>query len=299
MLLDGKLPIKYIIDNIRVDLFKVLFVSILSLLIKVYFSDYLPKVPIVLASVLGTSISLLLAFKLNQAYDRWWEARKIWGSIVNDSRTLVLQLKSFIPENQTSEAIIKKIAYRQIAWCYSLGQSLRKHDPLLNLEKFISSIEMESLKQQSNKPLYLLYLHSMDIKSIYQNQWINDYQQIQLDNTITRLCDSMGRAERINTTVFPAAYRKYVHFFIYLFIILLSIALVETIGFYEIPVLTLISSTFLLIEKSSSNMQEPFSNKPTDTAVTTISRNIEINLKQLLHETDIPSPIKIESFYIM
>ncbi len=303
MLLDQRIPFKYLFNKVKFDLLRVLFISVLFHTIKIFFAEQLPSIPFALITVLGTSISLLLAFKLSQSYERWWEARKVWGGIVNDSRTLIVQLLGFIPEDKLKDQqvieIIRQIAHRHIGWCYSLGQSLRKLDPMQNLDALLSPAEIEALQTQNNKPLYLLLRHMQDLRKLHQLNMLNDFQQIQVEGTITRLCDSMGKGERIANTVFPATYRKFIHFFIYVFLITLSVALVETIGILEIPLLMVIASTFFLIEKSAKHMQDPFSNRPTDTSVTAIARTIEINIRQLLDEKDIPQPLRPEVFYLM
>lgn len=303
MLIEKRIPFKYLFNKIKYNVLRVLLFSVLFQIIEYFFADYLPQIPLQLPSILGTSISLILAFKLNQSYDRWWEARKVWGAIVNDSRTLMLQLKGFIDAAtlpaQQAEVILKRVTYRQIGWCYSLGQSLRKLDPLANLEYYLSPEEMAWVQPQTNKPFALLAKHALDLKFLYQQQAINAYQHVQLDQTLVRLCDSMGRAERINSTVFPVTYRIFMHFFIYLFLIILSLGLVETIGFFEIPILILTATTFFLLEKTATYLQDPFVNKPTDTPVTAIARTIEINLKQLLQEQSIPAPIAPKDFYLM
>jgi len=145
----------------------------------------------------------------------------------------------------------------------------------------------------------LLSLHMQDLKFMHQKRIINDYQQVQLDNSLVRLCDSMGKSERINNTVFPVTYQLFVHFFIYLFLVILSLALVEFIGIYEIPILTAIASTFFLLEKTAKHLQEPFRNKPTDTSITAIARTIEINIKHMLQAPDVPKPVAPEGFYLM
>lgn len=297
MLLNRQIPVSYIVNKVKFDLIYVLLVSLLVLFITSKYQKLLPEMPLTIPAFIGTAISILLSFKLSQSYDRWWEARKIWGAIVNDSRSLVIQLQSLTLS--VDEAKIKKIAFRQIAWCYSLGQSLRGLDPAENLEKFISSEEMTELKQHNNKPLALLQLHSKDLKALKDNGQIDTFSRIQLDNTIVRLCDAQGKAERIKTTVFPSTYRLFLHAIIYLFIVTLSIALKDVAGFFEIPLLLLISSAFLLLEKSATHMQDPFENRPTDTAMTAIARIIEINIKQLLKESEIPEPVRPEKFYLL
>jgi putative membrane protein len=303
MLLDKKIPFAYLFSRIRNDLFRVVIISVFFHTLKHFFKNDLPDIPAALPSILGTSISLLLAFELNQSYNRWWEARMVWGAIVNDSRSLVLQLQGFIPDSEMAspavEEIFRRMAYRQIGWCYCLGQSLRRQDPLTGLYPFISSDELAGLREHSNKPLYLSGRHSRDLKELYRQEVINHLQQVQLDSTVIRLVDSMGKSERIKGTVFPATYRRFIHFFIYLFLSVLSLTLLESIGFYEIPLLVLVASTFFLIERSAKDMQDPFENKPTDTAVTAIARTIEINIRQLLGEKEVPAPLKPESFYLL
>jgi putative membrane protein len=180
-----------------------------------------------------------------------------------------------------------------------LGQTLRGLNPVENLEEFISQKELAELKDQYNKPLYLLMLHTNDIKSLHQRNSINDFEQIKIQDTINRLCDSMGGAERINSTIFPTSYGKFIRFFIYLFLAALSMVLVETAGIWEIPISILVAAPFFLLEKSAALMQDPFRNRPTDTPVTAIARNIEINIKQLLNEKYVPQPVQPESFYLM
>lgn len=300
MLVDKKLPFRYVFSKIKWDVFRVLLFSIIFHLLKHFLSDYLPEIPFQLPTILGTAISLLLAFNVNQSYDRWWEARKVWGAIVNDSRSLVLQLLAFSKEKEEVFDKVRQMALRQIVWCYSLGQSLRGQ-PALSQEQedLLSEEDLAFVRQQNNKPYGLLMLHSQDLRMLYQAEALNPYQQVQIDNTITRLCDSMGKAERINNTVFPVTYRIFIHFFIYLFLIILSLALVETIGIYEILILPLIASTFFLIEKTARHMQDPFRNKPTDTSVTAIARTIEINIRQILKEPQVPKPLAPETFYLM
>ncbi|GAA4431726.1 bestrophin family ion channel [Pontibacter saemangeumensis] len=303
MLIEKKIPFRYVFRKIKNDVFRVLLFSIAFHLLKLFFSEHLPLIPFQLPTILGISISLLLAFKLNQSYDRWWEARKVWGAIVNDSRSLVLQLKSFMNEDLLGvegALAIKRLAYRQIAWCYCLGQSLRGLEPIAEKQnELLREEDLSFIRTQSNKPFALLMLHVGDLKELHRKGAVNDFQQVQLDSTVVRLCDSMGKAERINNTVFPVTYGLFLHFFIYLFLVILSLGLVETIGLYEIPVLTLIASTFFLIEKTAKHMQDPFRNKPTDTSVTAIARTIEINIKQVLQDKNVPKPVPAEEFYIM
>ena len=295
MLIEGRIPVTYILGKIK---YEALYVAIIGLLVHYLtteFKNVIPDMPITIPAFIGTAISVILSFKLNQSYDRWWEARKIWGSIVNDSRNLVLQMQSFVSTDKQHK--IKEIAYRQIAWCYCLGQSLRGLDPTANIDAFVSERDLKSVTGHNNKPLALLQLNALDIANLKKTDDLHIYSQVQINNTLVNLTNSMGMAERIKSTVFPVTYRLFLHFFIYVFAVTLSISLRDTESYFEIPLLLVIASAFFLLERSATHLQDPFNNKPTDIAITTIARTIEINIKQLLGETDVPKPLQPKKFY--
>ncbi len=131
MLLNQRIPASYIINKVKYDLVYVLIVSIFVLFITNRYQKLLPEMPLTIPAFIGTAISILLSFKIGQSYDRWWEARKVWGAIVNDSTSFVIQLQSLTAKG--NEEMVKKIAHRQIAWCYALGQSLRGLNPIDHL----------------------------------------------------------------------------------------------------------------------------------------------------------------------
>ncbi|MCW3079746.1 MAG: hypothetical protein JWR87_1176 [Segetibacter sp.] len=260
------------------------------------FNPLLPEMPLGVPALLGTAISILLSFKMNQSYDRWWEARKVWGAIVNDSRSFVIQLQSFLPSGNEA---IRRMSYRQIAWCYSLSQSLRGLDATVGLDTLISETERSEIAKHNNKPLAILQLNAREIQELRFGNKLEVFTHLQLDNTLVRLCDSMGKAERINSTIFPSTYRQFLHFIIYLFIVTLSIALRQVNMIFEIPLLMFIAAAFFLIEKSAYHLQDPFKNRPSDVSITAISRTIEINIRQLLGDNEVPEPVKPEGFYIL
>ncbi len=304
MLLENKIPLRYLFRKTRAE---IIFVSILTIVISTVDELFQVReiaIPLSIPSILGTAISLILAFRTGQSYSRWWEARIVWGAIVNDSRTLVRQLLTFVQPGETEKEeagfMVKKIAHRQVAWCYALGRALRKQPPLEDLDKFLTKEDASYAGKHDNIPNSLLQLHGADLQRIYQLGWVNEYQQVQIDETLKRLCDSMGKSERIKNTVFPATYSLIVHLFLYLFIILLPFGLVEELGFIQIPLVITVGMAFFLIEKTAIHLQDPFENMPTDTPVTAIARTIEINLKQMLNESQVPEKVKPqEGFYLL
>ena len=296
MLLKRRLPISYIFKKAKRNLIIVSVISVFIYFVQQQLIYLLPQLPITIPVFVGTAISLILSFNLNQAYERWWEARKVWGSIVNDSRTLIVQLKSFTKPG--NEKIISEIAHRQIAWCYCLGASLRKQNATEGISPYLSAEDCKNLDDHQNKPLALLDQHAGSIRGLLDGGQIDTFHHVQLDSTLVRLCDGMGKAERINTTVFPTTYSLFLHSFIYIFIVLLSISLSEIDGFFEIPLLIIITVPFLMLEQTVKDMQDPFSGYATDTPVTAIARTIEINLKQLIGDPDVPEPLADHGFYI-
>ncbi|MGM5629513.1 bestrophin family ion channel [Apibacter raozihei] len=296
MLLNKRIPFSYIVSKIKMEIIYVFIVGCISHYLTITFFQSLPKMPLTIPAFLGTAISILLSFKMSQSYERWWEARKVWGAIVNDSRSWVIQLQTFIEKD---EPAVHQMAYRQIAWCYSLGQTLRGLDPMSNLKRYISEDDILRLHKHNNIPLAIIQLNAQEIKRLRENQKTDIFSHKQLDNTLVRLCDSMGKAERINSTVFPVTYRKFLHFAIYVFVIVLSISLGEINAIFEIPLLIIISSIFFLLEKTAYHLQDPFKNRPSDTSVTTIAQTIEMNIKDLLNEGKTEKPEPKNDFYIL
>ncbi len=297
MILEKNIPLTYIFSKVKYELIVVFLVGVITNFLTIKLSQFLPEMPLSIPALLGTAISILLSFKMNQSYDRWWEARKVWGAIVNDSRTFVIQLQSFLSgdENET----IKRIAYRQIAWCYTLGRSLRGLAATEGAEQLLSEADQIEVLQHTNKALAILQLNAKDLKELQLINKLEIFTHLQLNNTLVRFCDSMGMAERINGTVFPSTYRKFLHFIVYLFVITLSISLKQVNMIFEIPLLLAIAAAFFMIEKSAYDLQDPFKNRPSDVPVTAIARTIEINIRQLLGESNVPEPVKPDGFYIL
>lgn len=304
MLLKKNIPIRYVFGKIAKEL---VLVSVYAAAIALLYNGYHIRrlsIPLSVPMIMGTVISLLLGFRSNQAYDRWWEARMVWGSIVNDSRTLARQILTFadpgyvLPELQEFH---RRFVHRQIAWSYSLGQSLREIDALKGLERLIGKKELNGLEAYSNKPAAILEMHARDLNEALEQGWINQYQQVELDRTLTRLCDAMGKCERIKNTVFPATYSLYIHFAMNFFIMLLPFALIEFFGMMMVPMVVAIAASFLLIEKMAIHLQDPFENKPTDTPMTAIARTIERDMKQMLKEHSIGEdhPAPVYKYYVL
>lgn len=243
-------------------------------------------IPLPITTIPATLLSLLLAFRTNSAYDRWWEARKIWGSIVNDSRTWVRQIQLYLPSIERDE--LQMFAYRQIAWNYALTYSLREIDPMMYVKDFLSEKDLDRLQSSKNIPNTILSFQNDDLKLISEKHRISPMYMIKLEDTLRRFTDYMGMCERIKKTVFPAMYTQVVDVLIYVSIILLPFALLRDLGWTLIPTTITISFALVLIDGIAIYMQDPFENRSQDTPMLTISKTIEVNLRQQLGEEDLP-----------
>lgn len=303
MLLDNNIPIKYLLGKIKPE---IIVVSIYSCLI-VYLHDYEHvqnmSIPISIPAILGTTISLILGFRINQSYDRWWEARKVWGAIVNDSRTLIRQVMYFIRSDShesDAQTVITQIANVQIAFNYALGRSLRGQETLVKIKPYLTDAHFKQVSQESNVPNALLRVHAQLLQLARKNNWVDGFDTIQMDNTLMRLTDSMGKSERIKNTVFPVTYTIIVEFLLYLFVTLLPLGMTDYFGYLVAPLMFIITIPFFLLEKTAIHLQCPFNNNKTDINVTAIATTIELNINNMLEQPFTPEPNPEDGdFYVM
>ncbi|MDM1553605.1 MULTISPECIES: bestrophin family protein [Chryseobacterium] len=292
MLLNKKISVWYFIREIKSQ---ILLVGIFAIAIGLL--DMLPwfrkiSLPLNIPALLGTAVSLLLAFRTSQSYERWWEARTVWGAIVNDSRTFVRQVIQFLPAED--HKIVRDFAERQIIWTYALGESLRKLPFSDKVQNYLDEHKISAV----NIPNALLDAHSRQLKEV-GNSKLTEFQQMQLNDMLTRLCDSMGKCERLKNTVFPRSYSVLVHTLIYVFAVILPFGLDDSQLIVEILVTFLVPIVFITIEKTSIMMQDPFENRPVDTPMTSLAQTIEINIRQMIGEQNVPLKKENTSYYEM
>ena len=283
MLLNRTISILYFVNNIK---WQILFVITFAL--AVGFLHLRPEfkgidIPLNILTLLGTIVTILLAFRTSQSYERWWEARTIWGAIVNDSRTLTRTVLQFLPENESVEK--KKFAERQIIFVNALGETLRKVPLSPKVEAYVKFHNINAV----NLPNALLDEHSHQIGQLKTEGKISDFQQLQLNDIVSRLCDSMGKCERIKNTVFPRSYSLILHILIYAFTAILPFSLNHNQFVTEIAISIIIPLLFIAVEKTAIIMQDPFENSPVDTPMTSIAQTIEINILQMMGEKDVPA----------
>lgn len=253
------------------------------------------QIPATLATLLGTAIAFFVGFNNNQAYSRWWEARTIWGAIVNDSRSWARNILHYtVPGELTFDelaALKKRIIFRQIGFVYALKESLRRNAEGYYAQ-YLSETDLEQVKKESNTANAILSLHAIDLQQLSQAQAIDEFRFVQFNTLISALTDHMGRSERIRNTVFPTSYIYFTRLFIWAFVIFLTLILSDAVGGWSIVIGWIIGFIFHVTHQNGMGLMDPFDEISTGIPLNQICRTIEINLLQMLGEKDIPPPVQ-------
>lgn len=253
-------------------------------------------------TVFGTVMSLFLAFKTNEAYNRWWEARILWGKLVNSSRSFARQVLNLITLNRSQEIsseedlkkVQKELIYRHLGYINALRLSLRKENKWQELDPFIGEKEMSEITAQANIPTHLIRRQAERLKTIFDAGTGNDFRYMQIDSTLNEFYDIQGGCERIKNTVFPRIYTFFTTAFTWLFAFSLVFSLFDEFDWNVLLIRTAVAYVFVSLEKISRYLKDPFENRISDTPMTALCRTIEIDLREMLGEKDIPPPVKPE-----
>lgn len=269
----------------------------LSYFTYIYFVDEYFDIPSIIPAILGTALSFFIGFMNNQAYDRWWEARKIWGELVNDSRSWAREVMSYTQttsevDPKTLKSMRENGILRHIAFVYALKENLRKttdHE----FTRYLSENDISEISSKSNKANTILDLQSRELQNWYDQKVIDGFKFIEMNKLLVRFSDEMGKSERIANTIFPTTYYFYTRSFIFVFIISLTMFSASHIAEWSILVGALIGYIFLTTHKIGETLVNPFEAIPTGIPLNQISRTIEINLLETMDAPSIPEPIKI------
>jgi ion channel-forming bestrophin family protein len=245
----------------------------------------LPAVP----TLSGTAIAFFIAFNNNQAYGRWWEARTIWGGIVNDSRSWSRELLAHADDPNLAE----KMILRHLGFLYALKADLRRSSDS-TLSKFISSPELEVISRKKNLPNAILNLQSADLQKLSDEKKIDGFRFLAFNELIRNFCDGMGKSERINNTVFPTSYIFFTRLFIWFLVILTTMTLAETIGLWSVFFGWMVGFVFHAAHLNGLSLMNPFELTPSAIPLNAITRTIEINLLQDIGYGEIPAPVAAE-----
>ena len=251
-------------------------------------------------AVFGTILSLFLAFKTNEAYSRWWEARTLWGQMVNSSRTFARQVLNLITLRHSQSIasaeelskLQKELIYRHLGYINALRLALRRQDQREELKTFLSEEEMAALAGQTNWPTQIIQKQAARLKEIFDPAAGNDYRYIQFDNTLNDFYNIQGGCERIKNTIFPRIYSFFTTAFTWLFAFGLVFSLFDEFDWQVLVVRTLVAYVFVSLEKIGRFLKDPFENRLSDTPLSALCRTIEIDLREMLGEKNIPLPLK-------
>lgn len=228
----------------------------------------------VIHTSLGFVISLLLAYRINSAYDRWWEGRKSWGALVNNSRNLAIKL-SVILKDEKDLAYFRKLipGYASI-----LNKHLKDEETSMQLFEHVD-LALDHHKHRPNQIAKMLF---QKINDLYVTHKITGDQLIILNNEIQSFTDICGACERIKNTPIPYSYSTFIKKFIFLFVLTLPYAYVFTLGYYVIPVVSFIFYVLASIELISEEIEEPFGYDDNDLPTTKISENIKKHIEEII-----------------
>ena len=304
---------------------------------------HLPWLPI---AVVGTAVAFIISFQNNATYDRVWEARKIWGGIVNASRAWGFVVKDFITNDFTDAkvseselaAIHKELVCRHVAWLTALRHAMRQPRPwehalqhptnkewadMIGVREHRHSLEEELsadlpadelayVLSKSNKPTQILSIQSRRLRELRTRGLIDDFRHVEMENVLNELVALQGKSERIKNFPYPRQYATLNLTFLWIFVLLLPFGVMfefDKIGgkvveqypivgeyfvWFSVPFSVLVMWVFHTMERIGRVSENPFEGTPNDVPITTISRGIEIDLREMLDESPetIPSPIE-------
>jgi putative membrane protein len=288
----------------------------------------IPWLPIALV---GTAVAFITGFKNNTSYARLWEARQIYGSIVNTSRAFGLQVLDFPKTSDDPTLIRRRLIYRHIAWLTALRYQLReprtwenmkreenveygrnyevaeqdgKLEPLLTA--LIGEDETREMLAKKNRATQLITRQSSDLRRLVDSGDLTDLRFLEMERTLSVLYDAQGRCERIKSFPYPRQFATLNLMFVWLFIFLVPFGLLQEFQkmgngavWLTIPASVLVAWVFHTMDKIEESSENPFEGGPNDVPITSISRTIEIDLREMLGETELPPAITAKNNILM
>ncbi len=245
-----------------------------------------PPLPLPL---IGSVVAVFLAFRNTTAYARWWEARTLWGAIVNSSRNFTRELKMLLPS--ASIGVRTELVRRHIAYVHALRLHLRRQSPWHELAGYLPADELAQLHAVANVPNAILERSAQIIGRLEE---LDSIKLAALARTLSDVSNAQGGMERINNTPFPEQYATYPVMFTHGFCLLLPLGLVGSLGIYTPLGSTVAGFLFLALLQIGKDMQAPFANTENDVPMTSLTRSIEIVLRDSLGEAHQLKPVEVE-----
>ena len=294
-----------------------------------YFLSFKFSLPWQPISIIGIAVAFYLGFKNNSSYDRTWEARKIWGGIVNNSRSFGAAVDTFV-QGENQEEIKKELIYRHISWLTALRYQLRlsrewehtenrlngiysptvceNYTSELNqkLSAYLSEKEIVAVLSKSNVATQIMAIQSKRLQELKDADYFEDFRHMEFHALIKAFYDEQGKAERIKNFPFPRQYASTALWLTVVFSAFVPLGLLDVFGTYDqwmfwlSPFFSgLIIWVFFLMEKIGDYSENPFEGTYNDVPITSIAVGIEIDLREMINDTNIPLPIKEVNGFLM
>ncbi len=252
--------------------------------------------------VLATVVGIFLAFRFNEAYSRWWEARTLWGGMVNVSRTFTRQVIAYLQPGRVSAirsdetaSLHREFVYRHLAYINALRLSLREQAPWPEAAAYLDPAEAEALALARSVPTQLMQRQADRLAETLGSDVAEQILLTHLDDSLTEMTSLQGGMERINNTAFPDRVVTMTKVAVWSLAVLIPLAFVQgdpnvyPLSFIATAIIVL---SFFLVKQLGDELTYPFDELPNDTPMSALCRTIEIDLRQQLGEEDLPNPLR-------
>jgi ion channel-forming bestrophin family protein len=267
--------------------------------------------PFSVSAILGSALAIFIAFRNNSSYARWWEARTLWGGIVNSSRILARQIIVNIDNGvitgkvsrETAEEFKRTIVHRQIAFAHSLRIHLRKELNFREFAHLLNAEEFQESVKKKNIPNYLLLQQGQDVKEAIRREILGAFDNISIEPTLASLNNFQGACERIKNTPLLRQYDFFTRVFLYVFMTALPFSLSGdleklNLSLMLIPVSIIVTMVFATIAKVGEVNEDPFENRITDVPMTALCNTIERDLKEMIGDENMPEKPEAVNGYL-
>ncbi|KQM65495.1 hypothetical protein ASE75_04315 [Sphingomonas sp. Leaf17] len=250
------------------------------------------KAPSLPLTLFGSALALFLGFRDNSAYERWWEGRILWGSMINASRSLARASRNYLPQDDALD-MKRTIVLRQIAYVNALRCQLRKQPADQEVLRYLSKGEADFALERTNIANGIVDGTGRRIDLARRNGWIDTIQQASFERVLVDIANAQGGMERLKNTPLPNQYRFFPTLFTHMFCVLLPIGLVESLGFATPLGSTVAGLMFLAVLQIGDDLVDPFANTVHDVPLNAMCRTIEIDLLQSIGD-EAPKPLAPE-----
>jgi putative membrane protein len=245
-------------------------------------------------ALIGVALGIFLGFRTNASYNRFWEGRQLWGRLVNVTRTFTRQLDLFLVADDEAElAELKQSLVRTaIGYVHAFRALLRRTPLNEEARRFLAPELVAEIEARRNPPNALLQAMSERLRWAWRQQWVADYHLVSLDKSLEEMTSIQGGCERIGNTPVPFSYNFLIHRITAFYCLLLPFGIYDQVGFMTPVVSFMIAYAFFGLDAIGDEVEDPFGLEPNDLPLDTLCRNIEIDLLQMIGESDTPAPLQ-------